>query len=67
MSDVPFSTLAAESSSFMTVTSANQFDQQADFTDHVVSSLHRNREYHELIFTDVLPHGRTLCISLLMR
>ncbi|PKX89817.1 uncharacterized protein P174DRAFT_378604 [Aspergillus novofumigatus IBT 16806] len=39
----------------MTVTSANQFDKQADFKDHVVSSLHQNREYHEFIFTDVPP------------
>ncbi|GFF53403.1 hypothetical protein IFM58399_09563 [Aspergillus lentulus] len=55
MSDVPFTTPAAESGSFMTVTSANHFDKQADFTDHVVSSLHRNREYHEFIFNDVPP------------
>ncbi|GFF82790.1 hypothetical protein IFM61606_02540 [Aspergillus udagawae] len=39
----------------MTVTSANQFDKQADFTDHVVSSLRQSREYHEFIFTGVPP------------
>jgi hypothetical protein len=53
MPDVPESIPTPGSSSSMTVTSADQFDGSADFTDHVVSSLHRNREYHEYIFTDV--------------
>jgi hypothetical protein len=39
----------------MTVTSANQFDEKADFTDHVVSSLRQRGEYHEFIFTGVPP------------
>ncbi|GFF34895.1 hypothetical protein IFM46972_04386 [Aspergillus udagawae] len=55
MPDVPFSTPTPQSSSIMTVTSANQFDEQADFTDHVVSSLRQSREYHEFMFTGVPP------------
>ncbi|KAF7169370.1 hypothetical protein CNMCM5623_002133 [Aspergillus felis] len=55
MPDVPFSTPTTEPSSFMTVTSATQFDKQADFRDHVVSSLRQNNEYHAFIFTGVPP------------
>jgi hypothetical protein len=44
MSDVPISTPTTEPSSFMTVTSVNQFDEQADFIDHVISSLRQNNE-----------------------
>ncbi|GIJ84795.1 hypothetical protein Asppvi_003646 [Aspergillus pseudoviridinutans] len=55
MSDVPISAPTTEPSSFITVTSANQFDEQADFTDHIVSSLRQNNEYHVFIFTGVPP------------
>ncbi|GIK02050.1 hypothetical protein Aspvir_006093 [Aspergillus viridinutans] len=55
MSDVPISTPTTEPSSFVTVTSANQFDWLTDFIHHVVSLLRQNREYHEFIFTDVPP------------
>lgn len=53
MSNVPVSTPIPQPSSVMTVTSANQFNEQADFTGHVLSSLAQVNEDHEFIFTDV--------------
>jgi hypothetical protein len=37
----------------MTVTSVNQFDSQAAFEAHVLSSLRRVTTYHDFLFTDV--------------
>jgi hypothetical protein len=65
MSDVPISTPALESGSFMTVTSAKQFDEQAVFEGHVLSSLHRVKEYHEFVFTDVPPSWGEVALRLI--
>ncbi|KKK25591.1 hypothetical protein AOCH_000088 [Aspergillus ochraceoroseus] len=55
MADVLISTPSLESGSFMTVTSARQFDKLAVFEAHVLSYLRRVKEYHEFVFTDVPP------------
>jgi hypothetical protein len=65
MSDVPMSTPAPESGSFMTVTSANQFDKQAVFEGHVLSSLCQVKEYHEFVFTDVPPSWAEVALQLI--
>lgn len=44
------------SASFITVTSANQFDNQSDFEARVLSSILQVQAYHEFEFTDVPLH-----------
>jgi hypothetical protein len=55
ISDVLISIPASESGSSITMTSANQFNKQAVFEGYILSSLHRVKEYHEFVFTDMPP------------
>ncbi|KAJ9203610.1 hypothetical protein DTO164E3_2532 [Paecilomyces variotii] len=53
MSDIPLSTSTSKPGSSITVTSTNQFDNQSDFKDYILSSLYQVKEYHEFVFIDV--------------
>ncbi|KAJ5731627.1 uncharacterized protein N7483_006135 [Penicillium malachiteum] len=46
-------TATPNSGSFMTVNSANQFNTEAAFQYHIISSLRQAQEYHEFLYTDV--------------
>jgi hypothetical protein len=53
MPNNPTSTHVSEPGSSMIETSANRFNSQAAFEDHVLSSLRQVETYHDFLFTDV--------------
>jgi hypothetical protein len=53
MPNNPISAPVPETGPSTTETSARQFDNQATFETHVLSSLHGVQSYHDFVFTDV--------------
>lgn len=60
MSRVPATSMAPESGSLMTVTSANQFDEKSAFQNHLFFSILQAKEYHEFVYTDVPPSWKEI-------